>query len=171
MSIRRNVQSVGGSSFQELELAADRHYFAGLKLATHGLSGDASYLLGYTAEIILKISYFKIRDGVTSTDYLDPRLQSALNDGRIYFGWSRNERWRFHELMSWANLHCTHRRRYGYSLPRQTEASLISRMLRLQQNWTVEMRYHVFNVTDQEIANVYNHVTWLRDHFVTRARR
>lgn len=154
-------------TLQEFSLAAAEKYDEGQRLIAGTDFGAGIYLLGYTAEIILKNAYFRFT-GAALSDEVRPRLfpAKAAGDDRQGGGLIPGIPCEsFHSLRFWAMLLQATRVNQGrlwadiefvLEFERCTE--------RLYNNWWVEMRYRVDLANTQQALQVLSDVGWLRNH-------
>ena len=81
MPLRQRLEAVP-ETVQEFDLAAAQKYREGTALIAAGYNGAGVYLLGYSAEMLLKNAYFRYT-GASWADRIQPRLGLALAAGRI----------------------------------------------------------------------------------------
>ncbi len=162
MPLRQRLEAVP-ETIQEFDLAAAQKYQEGTALITGGYNGAGIYLLGYSAEMLLKSAYFRYT-GARPTDLTQPRLGAALNAGRRYVPLISHEA--YHSLRFWSLLLREVRRHENRPLPSAVDAPFVSRTRRLYQNWWIGMRYHQEQATLLEARSVYSDVTWLRDNYI-----
>ena len=130
-------------TLQDFELAAQDRYWEGLELLLAGRDAGGVYLLGYTAEMLLKLASLRL-ESVRPNDQVKPRLAPVRN-------WMRQtcpgiEYEGFHSLVFWATYLRTKRRQQGRPLDPLTESQLAQRTRRLYSVWAVEMRYRSLRV-------------------------
>jgi len=162
MTLRRRLEAVP-ETVQEFELAAGQKYQEGVVLAAGGYAGAGTYLLGYSAEMLLKSAYFRYT-GARPADLVQPRLAAALTAGRRYIPPVPHEA--YHSLRFWSLLLREVRRQQNRPLPAAVDASFVSRTRRLYQSWWIGMRYRRDQATSLEAGSVYSDVTWLRDNYI-----
>lgn len=115
-------------TLQDFELAAQDRYWEGLELLLAGRDAGGVYLLGYTAEMLLKLASFRL-ESVKPTDTIKPRLAPVRNwmkqtcPGIDYEG--------FDSLVFWATYLRAKRRQQGRPLDPLTESQLAQRTRRL----------------------------------------
>ncbi len=163
MSLRRRLES-SPETVQEFELAAEQKYFEALELMASGYRGAGIYLMGYVAEMLLKVAFFRY-DGARPADLVGPRLGPARRRGRARI--PRDVPWEnYHSLNFWSLLLICERRWRNDPLPARIEARLRQRTRRLYQHWWVEMRYRRDSSRSLEVQTVYDDATWVRDNRV-----
>jgi len=163
MPLRQRLEAVP-ETVQEFDLAAAQKYREGAALIAAGYNGAGVYLLGYSAEMLLKNSYFRYT-GARPADLTQPRLGAALTAGRRYVPHIPHEA--YHSLRFWSLLLRELRRHDKRALPPAVDAPFVSRTRRLYQNWWIGMRYHQEQSIPLEARSVYSDVTWLRDNYIT----
>ena len=161
MPLRLRLEAVA-ETVQEFELAAAQKYQEGAALIAAGYEGAGIYLLGYSAEMLLKNAYFHYT-GARPADLTQPRLGAALSAGRRYIPLISHEA--YHSLRFWSLLLREVRRHEKRPLPPAVDAPFVSRTRRLYQNWWIGMRYHQEYSVSREAGSVYSDVTWLRDNY------
>lgn len=96
------------------------------------------YLLGYTAEMILKVAYFRF-EGAGSADRVAPLLETAkIKAKNLNVGMEREN---YHSLRFWTQLLLATRNHEDRNLPKRVAENLESHTTILYENWWVEMRY------------------------------
>ncbi len=161
MTLRRRLETVP-ETVQEFDLASGQKYREGTALIAAGHRGAGIYLLGYSAEMLLKNAYLRCA-GASAVDRIQPRLAPALAAGRLYLPAISHES--YHSVQFWALLLREVRRRQRRSLPPLVDASFIARTRRLHQTAWIGMRYRQDQATVQEAENAHSDVTWLHRHY------
>lgn len=161
MPLRHDLESQP-ETLQEMELAAEDKYWEGLELMVTGRGGGGIYLMGYVAEMLLKIAYFRFTDA-RPADHVPSRLGPARTAGNHLIPGIGHEN--YHSLRFWALLLFETRNRYHKPLPSEVEALFVQRTRRLYQTWWVEMRYRRDQSLGWNVRSVYDDVTWLRDNY------
>jgi len=100
LPLRQRLEAVP-ETVQEFDLAAAQKNREGAALVAAGYNGAGIYLLGYSAEMLLKNAYFRYT-GASWADRVGPRLGSALTAGRILIPLVPHEG--YHSLRFWASL-------------------------------------------------------------------
>ncbi|MCK4342466.1 MAG: hypothetical protein KAY37_12170 [Phycisphaerae bacterium] len=159
MTLRRQTEKQE-ETLQEMELAAELRFGEGLQLLYEGWRSGGVYLLGYVAEMLLKISYFRYR-GANPSDLVS--LAPARTAGQVLIPGIAYES--YHSLRFWAALLFETRRWQGRPLPAEVADPFVQRTRRLYQTWWVEMRYRQDYADEWDVENVLSDVTWLRDHY------
>lgn len=162
MTLRRRLEAVP-ETVQEFDSASVQKYREGEVLIAGGYPGAGIYLLGYSAEMLLKNAYFRLT-GATVIDRVQPRLAPALAAGRLYIPAIPHES--YHSLRFWALLLREVRRRQHRPLPTLADASFTARTRRLHQTAWIGMRYRQDQATMQEAQSVQSDVTWLHRHYL-----
>ena len=144
----------------DFDLAAESRYWDGCQLVTQGHGLGGIYLLGFSAEMILKHACFR-------TARARPADPAAGFFGPIR-AWMRHryplvDRESYHSLLFWACYLRGKRRENGSPLADELDRELVRRARRLYSTWSVDLRYRDWTVRAEEAAMVYDDVTWLRD--------
>ncbi len=158
MTLRRRLEAVP-ETVQEFDLASAQKYREGAALIAAGHPGSGIYLLGYSAEMLLKNSYFRFT-GASAVDRIQPRLAPALAVGRLYIPAISHES--YHSLQFWATLLREVRRRQRRPLMALVDASFTARTRRLYQTAWIGMRYRQDQATAQEARNAQSDAAWLQ---------
>jgi hypothetical protein len=158
MTLRSRYKDTA-ETVQDFELAAEDRYFEGLNLLLEGHYQGGVYLLGYTAEMLVKYACYRV-SGARLSDPVLPATyrrwtQALVNDVDTEG---------FHSLLFWSTLLRELRRYFGRKLDPLLDQSFAQRMRRIHQCWFVEMRYRSRLVTQMEAAQVYNDVSWMRTY-------
>jgi hypothetical protein len=161
MQLRQRLSLVA-QTLSEFVLAAEEKYWEALELATAGRPAASIYLLGYTAEMLLKVAAFRF-DGATPADLVEPRLVPA----RV---WLRAHAWHiphegYHSVAFWATYLRARRATRGMPLERNLDGQLVHHVRRIYAVWWVEMRYVVNRTTAGDVERLMSDVSWLRDNF------
>jgi len=160
MTLRRRLESVS-ETVQEFDLASRQKYREGTALVAAGYLGAGIYLLGYSAEMLLKNAYFRFM-GASAVDRIQPRLAPALAAGRLYNPGVPHES--YHSLRFWSLLLREARRRQRRPLLPLVDASFMARTRRLHQTAWIGMRYRPDQATIQEAQSAQSDVGWLHRH-------
>ena len=138
------------------EKAAQERYWDGLELATgyenHQLG--ALYLLGYAAEIVLKIAFFRVCNW--------PDSQTV--DFRQAIRHAQWKGYNLHDIDAWANLLVTERIIRESPLDPVIVGQLRAHVSALAANWRESLRYHHDSVKDDELETVHQSASWLLAH-------
>ena len=161
MTLRRRLEAVP-ETVQEFDFAAAQKYREGVALMATGHSGTGIYLLGYSAEMLLKNAYFRFT-GASAVDRIQPRLAPALAAGRLYLPAIPHES--YHSLQFWSLLLREVRRRQRRPLPALVDASFTARTRRLHQTAWIGMRYRQDQATVQEAQSAQSDTAWLHRHY------
>lgn len=161
MALRQRLEKVP-ETVQEFDLSAAQKYQEGAVLIAAGHNGAGIYLLGYSAEIILKNAYFRYM-GANWADRIQPRLGLALISGRMYIPLVPHEG--YHSLRFWALLLRETRRFQRRPLPPLLDAQFVSRTRRLHQNCWIGSRYRRDQATGMEAATVLEDAAWLQRNY------
>ena len=162
MTLRRRLEAVP-ETVQEFDFAAAQKYREGVALMATGHSGAGIYLLGYSAEMLLKNAYFRYT-GASAVDRIQPRLAPALAAGRLYIPGIPHES--YHSLQFWALLLREVRRRQRHPLTALVDASFTAWTRRLHQTAWIGMRYRQDQATVQEAQNARSDAAWLHRNYI-----
>ena len=115
------------------------------------------YLLGYVAEMILKVAYFRFI-GAASDDLLkrlfeQPAFLTDVNTSAVVTE-------SYHSLKFWTELLLAARQQRERQLPSHITNALRHYTDMLFENWLVKMRYSALVVTAQEWRDVQEAVLW-----------
>jgi len=160
MPLRHRIKT-NPETLQDLELASEQAYWAGIELLVSGYSASGIYLLGFVAEMLLKRACFLI-DGARISDGIFAMLRSTRTWGRQHIPTIPFEN--FHNLDFWLNVLIIKRRNQNRPLPLQLEVALSLHVKNLYENWIVDMRYKPEWPLSEEEQSVYDAITWIRAH-------
>ena len=139
--------------------AAGARYAEGSWLATHGDRLASIYLLGYSAEMLLKAAFFRL-EGYGPGDPLP--LKSAPAYAR---SWGLAGPRNLHDLPWWATLLVERRKLDGRPYPLAFSSSLVANVNHTYRNWREYLRYRTNRPTAGEVAEVRHSVTWLMGQY------
>ncbi len=159
MYLRQRLEAVA-ETLRDFSLAAEERYQEGVELATAGHAAAGIYLLGYAAEMWLKVASFRF-DGAVGNDLISPRLAPAKNWLKIRAPHMKPEN--FHSLAFWVSYLFTRRAAAAHRLPTTLSGELLHRVRRIYLIWWIEMRYRPDQALSDEVTRVYRDVTWLRE--------
>ena len=162
MAMRLRLQAVL-ENIQQFELAAEERYWAAVELMMRGEGAAGIYLTGYTAEMLLKNSYFLLDKHTSPSFPVGSQLALAKNAAKNNF-LPQYQFTNYHDLVFWATLLVEKRSQEGRPLLPNIELALTRCIQRLTDNWFVELRYRSAQATTSEINEVYEDVTWIRSH-------
>ena len=166
-------------SLLNLREAAIMRYLEGLELIRSGSPIGAVYLLGYAAEIWLKIAFFSY---LPDAEDVERRVKEIKKDDRktapgiIKPSLAKQYEADFmtddlHSPRFWADLLTRARTIHGRSLPVGVEKDLNNRMNRLHLNWWVGLRYQDIRPDPSDVQAVWEDVTWIYENLGTISRR
>ena len=161
MSLRSRL-SATAETVQEFEIALREKYQEGQGLIAGGNNGAGIYLLGYSAEMLLKNAYFRLT-GAIITDEVEARLSPTRKAGKVALEGISDES--YHSLRFWAML-LQHERTFQGLLPLPFEQEFELRTERLYSNWWVEMRYRHDLSFIADAIDVVDDVGWLLNNYV-----
>jgi hypothetical protein len=157
MPIRNRLRD--GETIQDYTLAVPQRYLEGLQLMVEGYPGAGIYLMGYAAEMLLKLAYF-LYTGAGPADAVGPRLGPARHQARALGIQVLDEG--YHSPRFWARLLLEQRRNDGLPLNNELEARLLNCADSLYSNWWVQMRYQPDVAREDEVAVFHQEVDWLQ---------
>ena len=163
MPLRQRLEIVP-ETVQEFEFSSREKAQEGEVLIAGGYNGAGIYLLGYSAEMMLKTAYFRFT-GASWSDRIQPRLGSALTAARILVPHVAHES--YHSLKFWSLLLRETRRYRHKALTPLLDAQFISRTRRLHQNCWIGLRYRRDQATMLEAITVQEDVTWLQRNYLS----
>ncbi len=137
------------------ERAAAARYLEGRELMSSGYSGAGMYLMGYSAEMLLKSAYFRF-SGAQPAD----RVSALLGPAQWLIPSVPRET--FHSLRFWALLLRAKRRQQNDPLSAALDAPFVSRTRCLYQNWWIGMRHRPDAAQPREALILLDDVDWLR---------
>lgn len=167
MGLRYRLEQVP-ETLQEFELAADTRYWDGVELLCAGRTGGGVYLLGYVAEMLLKVSYCRYR-GAGPPSLVGPMLGPARRSGRQLVPGIPHEG--YHSLHFWLRLLLAERSARGEALPPDLRNGFHQRVRRLHQVWWVQSRYRMDRADRWSGPSALADVDWLRDNYTALWRR
>lgn len=157
MSIRSIVQQQI-ETLSELRLAAEARYWDGLELLTAGRFDGGIYLLGYAAEMHLKVPYFRsVGLGPADPISLGPVRKRAARLGVSAPLES------YHNPEFWCDLLLRLRSSQGRPVSARVEQQLWEHASRVYSQWCVDMRYRGQRATIVEAETLHQSVVWIRD--------
>ncbi len=150
-------------TWPELKAAADVRFEDGLVLATDRdpRTTGAVYLLGYVAEMLIKVSYYQVR-GVPAANDVSAEL-SAIRGRAAALGltWTGN----LHNIVNLATLLVLERMARGNPMPHGLAAEFLSRVIALSMEWSEQLRYKSVTAGEREVREVFEHVDWIHRHY------
>lgn len=147
------------ATVQDLVLASEERFWEGIELLVAGRRGAGIYLLGYAAEMILKVACF-VADGARPYHPVEGRLAPARRWARDHRPGVRHEG--YHSLWFWAAVLRRKRALRGRPLPGSVDAPLMQRVHRMQGIWVVGLRYKPDEAEHREAETFLDDVAWIR---------
>jgi G3E family GTPase len=145
-----------------MESAALQRYFDGLSLATSESDRftGALYVLGYTAEILVKTAYYRVR-GAGPADDVAAELRGMPARAR-YLGldWQGNR----HNLENLAELLVNERAFGGFAMDALFAAEFQAHVSNVGAHWSEVLRYKGTVAFESELVAVFESVEWLVDN-------
>jgi hypothetical protein len=149
-------------TISDFAAAAAQKFHEGIELGMAGRGGAAIYLMGYSAEMLLKVACFRF-DGATPADLVAPRLAPAKNWLQARLPALPHEG--YHSLMFWSTYLTERRADAVRPLDATLTGELVHHTRRLYQSWWIEMRYRPDQSLPTEVERAYRDVCWLHDQF------
>jgi hypothetical protein len=149
-------------SIREFRASARQRFDDALACAGQGRRTGAIYLLGYSAEMLLKGAYFSaLGHGETATLGWRTEILPAIHRGRNTFVIPWPPQGQGHNVRAWAELLIVERAHLGtpYSSPFDTD--LQARGQRIGDLWSETLRYHKNVAYLHELRKVREAVEWL----------
>ena len=157
------VRGLVSSAFETLtdqDSAAERMVSDGSMLLRAGRLESGVYLLGYAAEITLKVAYFRLKG--------EPKSASArplVNTARAQIGalgyaaadWDSG-----HRILIWHDFLRLERLRLSLSNDPGFEFTLLTSAQFLDANWSVQMRYRRIELNEDSATRYRDTLIWVR---------
>jgi len=138
--------------------AAGARYGEARRLETEGYRLGAIYLFGYSAEMLLKAAYFRVRgfaaNATITLQHLVDARQQARSAGLVWTG-------NLHDLSGWARLLTHERETRGSPYTSRYGNQLLSQVNSISQHWREWLRYHDMTPYAGEVVTVRSAATWL----------
>ncbi|MEQ1566322.1 MAG: hypothetical protein ABMA64_11840 [Myxococcota bacterium] len=147
-------------TIQDLEVAAAERLNEAKALVAEGQATGGAYLAGYVAEMVLKMAAFRV-NGHLPTTAVYPLLAPALHRARIAYGPNIDYQ-SYHGVLFWALVLADDRNRLGLATPIARHA--VNRAQRINQIWSVNMRYRAGLVAQQDAVLLLNDVGWMHSN-------
>ncbi len=161
MPLRIRLEGIP-QTIQEMERAAEERYEEALLLLASARPGASIYIGGYTAEILLKSTFF-LFCGAQRRDLASIYLVPALRMGRKILPEIPAEHG--HSLIFWTAMLRRRRSEDAHPFPTNLDNELDLRVSRLYESWWVSMRYLTDHATKSEALGVLTDVGWIREHY------
>jgi hypothetical protein len=146
-------------TWPDMELAAEERFWDGLALATCNppRTTGAVYSLGYAAEMLLKVAYFRVT-GVGNTQDLGSGPLASVRTRAAWHG--RN----LHDLQGWVGMLIETRRTLGIPFDPAVVGQILWFVLTVDSHWREILRYKQTSALDEELKEVYLSVEWLLEN-------
>jgi len=133
--------------------AARERFWDGVDLATslEARRTGAIYLLGYVAEMLLKVAFYR-RMGYLATDRVD---RNAIKN---HAAWGR---WNLHSISGLVDLLIEVRQRQHQAFDPVFAGDLRLRVQTVALHWQETLRYKHTPADEAELTEVFRHVDWL----------
>lgn len=149
-------------SVQDFEIAAANRLDDALALLLGRRLFGAVYLLGYVAEMYLKIAVYR-RLGARPTGQAAAFFRHARQRARELGLWQHQDQWASgHGLMFWARLLWSLPNAEGHTLASSECRALYRHVRRIEDRWAVEMRYLTDAGNWPDAERVLASVEWIR---------
>lgn len=147
----------------EMEKAAIARYAEGQALVSGNNRDGGIYLLGYTAEILLKTAYSRIDPAVTRHFPVSSRIEPARKNWQNIWGGKQpsGHDLLFLSLSIEAERIVQGRGKMDDALARRFNITVS----RISEKWYVEMRYRRREATPAEADEMLQDVKWLGSHY------
>jgi len=144
-----------------MEKAAEERFWDGLTLllSEENRGTGGIYLLGYTAEILLKTAFFRFI-GIAGTEDLWIK-GGGFDTAKTHSGWKGKN---LHDLLGWIDLLIDERTTAGKPLNPVIAGQADLHVKLVNNHWREILRYKYTDASDNEIAEVYQGVEWIRDN-------
>jgi hypothetical protein len=161
MGIRSRIPA-RAESVHEFSCGLEDRFWDGLELLMVDHRAGGIYLMGFAAEMILKLACCRI-DGMRPNDRISVWLGTVRSWAKRNLPGVDPEH--FHSIFFWTQAYKFKRAMAGASNP-PLIAELDRRMSRLHENWLVDMRYVDDRSLPAEADEVYDDVAWIRDQYL-----
>lgn len=147
---------------QDLDLAADEKYWEGLELMVAGRTGAGIYLMGYAAEMKLKVAYSRLQGAGPGADAW-PYIAPARSRGARLIPGIRDET--FHSVRFWGLLVRAERVCQGHPLDTAMDSALRRAVNRVHLTWWVMMRYRPDQSSTTDAEQLSADVSWIMSNY------
>ena len=162
MALRDRLRS-SPETLQDFEIAANEKYWEAMELMLAGQKAAGIYLMGYVAEMRLKLAYFRIIGERLTTE-----VRPLLGPVRTEAGQLGLDPENYHSLRLWSELLIKRRTALGKtSASGELEKTLRGVANTLYDLWWVEMRYRPDSATEDEMNLVFDGVSWLDRNYMS----
>jgi len=139
--------------------AAGARYGEARRLETEGYRLGAIYLFGYSAEMLLKAAYFRVRGFAANATITVADMNQARNRAINVLHLTWNDR--LHDLVGWVTLLINERVTLQQPLAWRFRRTLNARVGIVYRNWREHLRYHDSIPYATELNSVRATATWL----------
>lgn len=151
-------------TIRDMLLASNARYDEGLALLAAGYRDGGIYLLGYTAEMILKTSFCRVEPTVSPDVEVRSRFSIAERHWERATGQLPPRAYE-HNLKFWEFVLAPERAaRRKPSLGIMVSQTLSKCVQIVAENWDVKIRYQSGGATTQESESVRDAVRWMHDN-------
>ncbi len=156
----RTVQEAHEETIREMYLAAEARFDEGITLFEAQKFDGAIYLMGYTAEILIKLVFCRLAPSTQLSDPVGTGLSRTRILWRSLFSGTPLD---YHDLNTLSFfLEYEYQRRFQRPYRRDIETELSRRTLQIYSSWWVASRYRYTRSDRDEAESVRNDVEWLR---------
>lgn len=146
-------------SIERFRAAAFSRFREGQHLASSGHRLASIYFLGYCAEMLLKVAYFRLagwgpHQPITKNDLNQAKAYAV---GTLQCVWAGN----LHHLPGWLALLVEERKSRGIPYSHLFLRGLTARVNRLAMNWSEVLRYHDMRPYLGEVESTLQAAAWL----------
>lgn len=160
MATVRSFLDTHPQTLADYELADEQRYLESTALVIAGKSAGGVYLLGYVAEMVLKHAYFAVRGGYPS-QLVTPGPAKLFATERGVTAPHES----FHSLLFWQDVLLAARVYHGRPIFSSAFEGLLRNHVSVVYNqWKVDMRYRQWRFTSTEVNQIWQAVTWIKDH-------
>lgn len=151
------------NSIREFTLAGLQRYRDGLRLIDAGRRLGAIYLLGYSAEMLLKAAYFSHLGFGDTQPVQKSDLEAAVGKKVTSQAAQLNTPVTsdYHDIRCWAALLIAYRAFKNSPYPATVGQTLSANVAAVQALWKVTLRYHRNQASPSEAARVRQACAWL----------
>jgi hypothetical protein len=168
----RALLSPANETLQDMESAAEDRFWEGWELATQSRHIGALYVWGYVAEMLLKVSAFRV-DGASPGEAVAPRLGPAKVYGQARFADIAYDSG--HSIEFWAAFLREKRIDASKPLSAVMLSNLAACTSRIHARWLVSLRYRSLSLPPLatsslhfpvEVMNMAEEIGWIRSNHI-----
>ncbi len=145
--------------------ASNARFEEGMALVAAGYLDGGIYLLGYAAEMILKVAFCRLNQNAPPTLTVRSKFTDAVTHWRLHTGAISPPRGYEHSLIFWETVLPRERATQHKPVLGVIVAQTLSQCIKVvSDNWDVKMRYQPRTATGTEADEVRLAVLWLHDN-------